>query len=260
MDLIPPFFNQEDMNDYIYAGDFAGIQITFSFRHPDTASFFGGWLRPGAASADVVRVPVSDCDCWIRDYGMKDDGNTEFDMSVYRTSDHLLRHDCCIIHAAAFLWRGRAWLFAADSGTGKSTQLRLWKSLYPGEISVMNGDKPILRREEDGAVTVHPSPWKGKEVWGDDTLSAPLGGIILLRQGKENCIEALQPIHIAAKLLSLFFSAFDTEDTLHRLCRFEETILRYVPVWQLTNLGDPDSARLTHDVILGEVTRSSSID
>ena len=33
-----------------------------------------------------------------------------------------------------------------------------------------------------------------------------------------------------------------------------EQLLTAAPVWKLVNLGDPDSARLTHDTLCGEET------
>lgn len=247
------------MNKYYYFGMFAGIRLNFAFRHHDSAAYFGKWLLPiddinemDKSHIHLIHIPKSDCDCWIQEYGMYDDGNTEFGMSVYRASDYLLKHDRCVIHGAAMLWHGKAWLFVAESGTGKSTQLRHWEKLYPDEIKIMNGDKPILKKEDSGIISVQPSPWKGKEDWGDDSLSAELGGIILLKQGDGNRIVRTSPVYCSARMLSLFFSTFETKETVHALCQFEEAILQIVPVWQLTNLGDLDSARLTHDTLLME--------
>ena len=200
-----------------------------------------------------MRVPKSDCDCWIQDYGMADNGNTEFGISVYRASDALLSSGRVIIHAAAMQWQERAYLFSADSGTGKSTQLRRWLELYGHEVKIINGDKPILRLEEDGHFTVHPSPWKGKEEWGDDSLSAPLGGIILLKQGADNKMSRLSSSRAAACLLPQFFSSFESRMYLSMLCRLEEALLSKTPVWQLVNKGNAASAELTHETLIREV-------
>ena len=242
------------MKEYYYTGDFAGRELVFAFRHSDTASYFKDYLRAleMPVSENAVRVPKSDCDCWIRDYGMGDDGNTEFGMSVYRASDALLSSGRVILHAAAMLWQGKAYLFSADSGTGKSTQLRRWLQLYGHEVKIINGDKPILHSEGNGRFTVHSSPWKGKEEWGEDTLSAPLGGIILLKQGPENKISRLPSSRAAACLLPQFFSSFENRKHLFMLCRLEETLLSETPVWLLVNKGDAASAKLTRETLLRE--------
>lgn len=239
---------------YFYSGDFAGVDLTFAFRNSDTASYFGGWLKPSPTPGDrpVIRIPLSDCGEWIRNYGMQDDGNTEFGKSVDRASDAMLHCGKAVIHAAAIKWKGKALLFTADSGTGKSTQVKQWISLFKGEVEIINGDKPILQMEEDHSFTVCPSPWKGKEGWGDDSISASLGGIIFLKQAKENRIERVAPKSMAAPLLTQFFSAFETSDTIHRLCRMEDMLLRNVPVWILENKGDEASACLTHDTLVQE--------
>ena len=253
----PLFPSKGAMKEELCAGSFAGEQLTFAFRHPDTASCFSGWLRPVSGESpdpDPVRVSRADCEYWIREYGMKDDCDTEFGMSVYRASDRLVRTGRCVVHGAAMLWKGKAWLFMADSGTGKSTQLRHWKALWPEEVLIINGDKPVLRLEDGGTFTVHPSPWKGKEEWGDDSLSAPLGGIILLKRSRENRIERLTPAGCAARLLSLFFCSFEDKETLDRVCALEEKILSSVPVWRLENIGDEESSGLTRETLLSFLT------
>lgn len=238
------------MKDYIYSGQFAGEQLVFSFRHSDTADYFHEWLTPSKAAERIITVPASDSACWIHDYGLADDGNTEFGMSINRASDYLSHTGRCVIHAVAFLLNDKAYLLAADSGTGKSTQLKNLLDLHEDEIKVINGDKPILRIDPDGILSVHPSPWKGKEEWGDDSLYAALGGIILLKQGKENRMSRLLPIDCAARLLSLIFSAFESEDDLHAICGIEDLILKTVPVWRLVNRGDLESSGLLYDTIL----------
>lgn len=241
------------MNNYTYSGIFAGTKLEFSFRHPDTVSNFGSFLKPDNSVIDPIVVPRSDCEYWIDNYHMLDNGNTEFGMSVYRASDALLKNNTFIIHAGAMLWNKRVYLFAADSGTGKSTQLSLWKKLYPAEMKITNGDKPILKMEKDYSFTVYPSPWKGKEDWGDDSIIAPLGGIILLKQGSTNSITLTKPNSISPRLLTYCFSTFETEENLHRLCRIAERLLEAVPVWLLVNKGDDDSAQLTHQTLLETV-------
>jgi len=93
-------------------------------------------------------------------------------------------------HGAVFSWHGRAFMFTAKSGTGKSTQLKNWLQLYGDEINIINGDKPILAIRDD-QVLVYPSPWKGKEGWGQDDVMLPLAGIIFLEQDRINEIRKM---------------------------------------------------------------------
>ena len=240
------------MNEYLYEGYFAGCQLSFAFRHADTASFFGNWIRETDACSKLIRVPFSDVSDWRERWERRDNAFTEFGLSVFRASDALLPHGGCVFHGAAFLWHGKAFLLTAASGVGKSTQLRNLLTLYPDEIRVMNGDKPIFKREEDG-VYVCPSPWKGKEKLGDDSLSAPLAGIVYLSQDSENRIRRLSLHESVAPLLSRFLCTFETKETVEQACSMETAILRSVPVWQLNNLGDLASSRLLSETLLQEV-------
>lgn len=96
-------------------------------------------------------------------------------------------HGMLAIHSASILYRDRAWLFAAPSGTGKSTHAELWHSLH--STPVINGDLNLITLQ-NGKAVVHGIPWCGTSgIY--DTHTHPLGGIILLEQGLENEVTSL---------------------------------------------------------------------
>ena len=41
-------------------------------------------------------------------------------------------------------------MFTAQSGTGKSTHIKLWKKHFGKDVDIVNGDKPIVRVFNDG--------------------------------------------------------------------------------------------------------------
>ncbi len=250
MSSFPHFY--QSMSEFFYSGLFAGRQLLFAFRHRDTWLYFPGFLSASEPRADAIRIPREDYYMFDGQPFIGDSPFNEYSLSVFRASDALIPYDCFVFHGAAFLWHERAWILTGVSGTGKSTQLRHWMSLYGDEIWVMNGDKPILSRDAYGCFSVHPSPWKGKERWGDDTFSAPLGGIVLLQQGKDNSISLLSPARAARPLFMNLFSAFETAEQLRALCRLEEELITTTPLWKLVNRGDEASAVLTHETLLSE--------
>ena len=97
------------------------------------------------------------------------------------------KHHMAVLHSASFLYQDRAWLFSAPSGTGKSTHTNLWHELLG--VPLLNGDLNVLALE-NGEPTIHGLPWCGTSKICD-TASYPLGGIILLRQAKEDYVEKL---------------------------------------------------------------------
>ena len=97
------------------------------------------------------------------------------------------KHHMAALHSASFLYQGKAWLFSGPSGTGKSTHTNLWHDLL--QVPLLNGDLNILALEDEQPM-IHGLPWCGtSEIC--DPASYPLGGIILLRQAKEDRIEEL---------------------------------------------------------------------
>ena len=235
-----------------YTGKIGQVELQFQFRFDDTFRYFKNWLSECKDEcSDPVHVTQQDFDDQKR-WGLVENPYAEFLLSAYRACDELLKYNRCIFHGAVFLWRGKAFIFTAHSGTGKSTQLFNWEKLYGDEIKIMNGDKPVLYSESN-RVMVYPSPWKGKEGLGDDSLSAPLGGIIILEQGKKNQIERLIPQKSIPQLFRRILFTVETEESVHRAAAMIEAIVMNVPVWKLINTGDSDSAELTYETIRKEL-------
>lgn len=240
------------MDGFFYKGRLAGVETAFCFRHPETARYFESWLAPCGPSGHAVKVPASDFQEWQEKWGRTDNPYTEFGLSVFRASDHLLPYGRCAFHSAAVLWRGRAILFTAPSGTGKTTQMKNWLKRFPGESAVINGDKPILSEEDDG-ILVWPSPWKGKERIGNDTLCAKLGGIVLLEQGSRNQLRLLQVREAVEPLMKRFLCTVEDRESVEAMCAMEEAVLSSVPVWKLVNTGEIESTELVREALEKEI-------
>ena len=95
-------------------------------------------------------------------------------------------YDTILMHGSAVAADGRAYLFTAPSGVGKTTHTRLWLELVPGSY-VLNGDKPFLKVLPDGKVLAYGVPWRGKEKLGRNE-SLPLEAICLLERSETNRI------------------------------------------------------------------------
>ena len=93
----------------------------------------------------------------------------------------LLSYDGFMLHSSAVCYKGKAYLFSADSGTGKSTHTSLWKKYLGEEAVILNDDKPAVRII-DGNCYAFGTPWSGKT---DMSLNAmvSVGGIVFLERG-----------------------------------------------------------------------------
>ena len=230
---------------YSYTGIFAGVGLDFLFAYPDTAKYYGNPLKRVSACGDAIQIPRNDVTGWMDLWKADNPAYAEYVVSCSYVCDRLMENGRVVFHGAAVLRNGLVYLFTGPSGAGKTTQARLWKSVFGESSDILNGDKPILQINNADKVLVHPSPWKGKEGYGRDDIIAPLGGIILLRQASENMIRLLAPEEAARELFCRIYSTFSTEKDVRSAARILETILVKTPVWLLRNKGDKASALMT---------------
>lgn len=237
------------MEEGVYFLDCGGYPLRVSFLYPDTPALFGGYLQsggdPGAGTAlRVTPAFLEECR-WLVDENEPSLAFREFQTLMLAVGNNLLAQGRALFHGAALLWRERAWILTAPSGTGKTTQLRHWRQILKKDVEVINGDKPLLECRADGTVFVYSSPWRGKERLGRPGPAVPLGGIILLEQGKEDRIESMAPEEAVRPLFVEFISYPETTDQIRQQADILDHILDVVPVWKLINRGDEVSARLT---------------
>ena len=110
----------------------------------------------------------------------------------------LLHRSGLILHASYIIWNGRAILFTAPSGTGKSTQAELWAEAKNAEI--INGDRAVLR-EKDGGMWSYSLPFAGSSGICLNK-SAPVRAVVVLAQAAENSVCELAPAEAIKRLYS----------------------------------------------------------
>ena len=89
-----------------------------------------------------------------------------------------------LVHSSAIVCDGKAYLFSADSGVGKSTHTRLWLKAFGDKVHILNDDKPVVRLDGE-QVIVCGTPFDGGSgiaVGGN----YPLGAIIFIERGERN--------------------------------------------------------------------------
>ena len=101
-----------------------------------------------------------------------------------RVALELPKHGAVLLHGSAVYTGGRAIVFIADSGVGKTMHTRLWQQYLGDRMIIINGDKPIVRMR-DGKPIIYSSPWTGKEGDESDTV-ARLTDICVLTRSENN--------------------------------------------------------------------------
>lgn len=125
-------------------------------------------------------------------------------IAFYRKlADILPSKNAFVLHSAFFEVEGEGIAFAAHSGTGKTTHMRLWKKLLGDKLKIVNGDKPIVRffDEEPETPYGYGTPWNGKEHLGTNS-KAPLKHICFIERSEHNSCEPM----VASDIVDLIFN------------------------------------------------------
>ncbi len=134
--------------------------------------------------------------------------------------------DAFVLHASYIVRDGKALLFSAPSGTGKSTQAELWK-IHRG-CEIVNGDRVIVSRENGQFYA------NGAYVAGSSRISknvtVPLGNIILLEQAAHCAVKPLSaPRKLKRLLCECSFDMYDSEQYT-KMMELVSDLLSRIPV------------------------------
>lgn len=159
----------------------------------------------------------------------------------------LLDYKGFVFHASAIVMDGRAYLFSADSGVGKSTHTGLWREVFGDDrVRVLNDDKPALRLE-DGCWYAYGTPWSGK--YGINlNLKYPVAGICFLRQAEHNRIELYTANDLVFQLLKQVNGCTSIGTRLKAVSHLDSLVAN-VPIWYMECNMEREAALLSYQAM-----------
>lgn len=163
--------------------------------------------------------------------------------SFYR---QLMDYDGFMLHSSAVVVDGRAYLFSAPCGTGKSTHTKLWLKQFGSRAYILNDDKPALRLEE-GVWYAYGTPWSGKYDISAN-CRAVLAGIAVLERGTENQIEPFAGVDAIRSILNQMVRPPDPAARM-KLLELTDKLVTQVPVWKLRCNMDPEAALVAYQAM-----------
>ncbi len=164
-------------------------------------------------------------------------------LAVYRKiCEKLLADDVLLFHSSALALDGNAYLFAAPSGTGKSTHARLWRERFGKRVVMINDDKPLLH-VTPSCVTVYGTPYGGKERL-QTNCSAPVAGIVFLQQAKYNRIRRMTVGEGYPLLLNQTYRCSDPAGLVHTMDLVKR--LSALPLFSLECTVSGEAAELAY--------------
>lgn len=159
----------------------------------------------------------------------------------------LLYYGGFMLHSSAVLMDGEAYLFTADSGTGKSTHTSLWQQAFGKDrVQILNDDKPALRIAKEG-VYACGTPWSGKTDLNVNRV-VPLRAIGFLERSPENWIERKSGGEMVAKLLRQTVKP-PVKSEMEALLRYVDKVLTDVPVYKLGVNMSVDAAKMAYEAM-----------
>ena len=163
-----------------------------------------------------------------------------------KTAEFLFDRDVLMTHGSTVAVDGKAYLFTAKCGTGKSTHTRLWRQVFGDRAKMVNDDKPFLKLTEEGVLACG-SPWSGKHGL-DNNITVPLQGICILERGKENRIERIPAEEALPMLLHQSYCPLEAA----KRERFEvlvKQLAEKTPLWRMYCNMDASAAEVSHQAM-----------
>ena len=184
---------------------------------------------------------------------MSDEYDTEFNpgylesLAAYRViAEKLLDYDGFLLHSAVIDVNGQGIAFAARSGTGKTTHIRLWRRFLGDGCAVINGDKPLIRFTE-GRPYAYGTPWAGKEGYNINSR-VRLSDICCLDRAGENSIA---PIPAGEAVRRLFCQIYMPKNPAKKIKTLElmDLLMKNIRVWKIGCNMDISAAETVYNKI-----------
>lgn len=161
-------------------------------------------------------------------------------------AEHLIAQAGGVVFHSSYIFHdGRAILFTAPSGTGKSTQAELWRSLRGAEI--INGDRSAIR-VENGVTVAAGLPFSGSSDICKD-CTAPLAAVVYLEQAPCTTIRRVTGYEAFRRIWEGCSVNLWNADDMAKVSRVVETAARTVKVFHLACTPDESAVIALEDAL-----------
>ncbi len=155
-----------------------------------------------------------------------------------------------IFHCSYIDHYGKAILFTAPSGTGKSTQAELWKDLRGTQI--INGDRAVVRLAED-VLLAEGIPFAGSSQYCENR-SLPIEAIVYLGQAPKTTIRKMRGYEAFSRIWEgVSVNTWDKED-VEKVSGVVQNVAERIPVFHMPCTPD-ESAVLALEAELRKLVK-----
>ncbi|MBQ3920227.1 MAG: hypothetical protein II695_11160 [Oscillospiraceae bacterium] len=163
---------------------FADKRVRIDSIYPDVHALCRRYAVQGDADIDI-RIVHDDILNEISD-SCTSEGYAET-LAVYRKIAEIMPYyDIFLFHGSAIAVDNECYIFAAPSGTGKSTHARLWREVLGDRAVMVNDDKPLIRID-NGCCYAYGTPYDGKHRLSND-ICVPIRAVCIIQRDTHNHI------------------------------------------------------------------------
>ena len=232
----------------------AGITVEIDNRHNYVFEQCADYLCADSTPAFRVAVSTADAIAYQAACGRPVTlPEAESYLLYRRICERMPRYGVYLLHAAVVEMDGRGYAFSARRGTGKTTHTELWETYFGGKggsrylATVINGDKPLIRRAPDGRFWAYGTPWCGKE-GKQVNRKCPLTAICFLEQGSVNRVTVASSADTVARIMEATLLPPDPagQDALAALVG---ATVRDIPAFTLTCRPDKEAVAVAYEFL-----------
>lgn len=235
-----------------FTAKIADLTVSISYTHSLIKTMCGEYLTEDAPMFNIEATQEHEEK--LRNYFL---GSSQIFSDAYiesctlfdSFSSKVIDFDAAVFHAALISFDGQGVAFAALSGTGKTTHIRLWKKLFSDRVEIINGDKPLFTLR-DGKFFASGMPWCGKENWGCNK-TVPLKAVCFIERAEQNSISPLTENREIMSRLFLQLAMPEEQHLMVKYLEFANKLIKTVPFFLLRCNMDINAAYIAHDGIFG---------
>ena len=224
-----------------------GLRAECEFNFPTMTARAGKYLEEFSSTAEIS---VSCSEKYAELLKKNNPALSEDDCEIIGTAKsfymQLLPHGGFMLHSSAVELDGRAYLFSAPSGTGKSTHTEQWLKLFGERARIINDDKPAIC-VVDRNILAYGTPWSGKSDLNIN-VGVPLQGICMLERSQETFIEPLPADKAVFSILNQTVRP-PSESGMDCLLSLVDKVVSRIPVWRMGCNISTAAAQIAYDAM-----------
>lgn len=228
---------------------FADFKIEYAAKHGQFQAFCKAYESGGVPDFELC---ITDADIKYENSVSEHPFAPDYleTVAFYRKlAEKLPTLDAFVFHSALFDVDGVGIALTAVSGTGKTTHMSLWQKLVGDRLTIVNGDKPIIRFFESDPNTPYGygTPWSGKERLNTN-MRTPLRHICLIERAQQNSCERIKPEEALDFIFNQVYMPKDPTSLIATMSLIDK-LLKNCSLWRIRCNKELDAAKTAYNAI-----------